>query len=68
VDFCSGIFGKQYATGIENNVYNKILEATSNGDRVVFTMDTHPAENYTKTREGKRVKPHGDPVTEGWQL
>jgi len=68
VDFVSGVFGNDNAQAIETAVYDKIAAYKQNGDVVLYTMDTHPADTYADTREGKRVAPHCIPGTEGWEL
>lgn len=68
VDFVDGALGNDVAPTIDGAIHDKILEYREAGDIVCYTMDTHPAENYTLTREGGRVKPHCIPGTEGWEV
>jgi nicotinamidase-related amidase len=53
-DFVSGALGFQRAKTLENPIYDKINEYLNNGNKVVFTYDTHN-ENYLQTREGKNL-------------
>ncbi len=69
VDFVDGCFGTNpLAVGIETAVAAKIAEAAERGDRIVFTMDTHPADTYSASRESRLFPMHCDPATEGWKL
>lgn len=69
VDFVDGAFGtNDLAVSIEDAVYDRIQEYLDRGDIVVYTMDTHPAENYALTREGSYIDPHCVPGTEGWEV
>ena len=49
-DFIDGTLGSKEATKIVSNVVKKIKTYVKNGDRVIFTQDTHK-KNYMKTRE-----------------
>lgn len=51
-DFISGALGSPQAEKILPNVKAKINEYKQNGDKVIFTRDTH-YENYLDTQEGK---------------
>lgn len=51
-DFVDGALGFKKAETLEEGIYKKIKEYLENGDKVVFTYDTH-YENYLETREGK---------------
>lgn len=53
-DFVSGALGFEKAKTLENPIYDKINEYLNNGDKVVFTYDTHN-EDYLQTREGKNL-------------
>lgn len=53
-DFVSGALGFEKAKTLENPIYDKINEYLNNGNKVVFTYDTHN-ENYLQTREGKNL-------------
>lgn len=67
-DFVDGALGFKKAETLEEGIYKKIKEYLENGDKVVFTYDTH-YENYLKTREGKNLPvPHCYIGTEGHEL
>ena len=51
VDFVTGTLGFDDALKIEEGIYNRIKEYQSNGDDVIFTLDTH-GESYLNTEEG----------------
>lgn len=70
VDFVDGgVFGRiEPAVAIEDALCAKIQEYRDRGDIIVYTMDTHPADDYAATREATVNPPHCDPATEGWQL
>ena len=70
VDFVDGgVFGRiEPAVAIEDAICAKIEEYRSRGDIIIYTMDTHPADDYAATREASVNPPHCDPATEGWQL
>ena len=67
-DFIDGSLGTQEAVGIVENVKDKIAEYKKNGDRVIYTRDTHQ-ENYLETSEGKKLPVvHCIEGTDGWQI
>lgn len=69
VDFVDGAFGtNDLAISIEDAVYNRVQEYLDRDDIVVYTMDTHPEENYALTREGSWIGAHCVPGTEGWEV
>jgi nicotinamidase/pyrazinamidase len=70
VDFVDGgVFGTiEPAVAIEDAVCAKIQEYFDRGDIVIYTMDTHPADEYDLTREATVNPPHCDPATEGWHV
>lgn len=51
-DFITGSLGTQEAIDIVELVLNKITKYEANGDKIIFTMDTH-YDNYLDTKEGK---------------
>ncbi len=68
-DFVDGVFGTNpLAVAVEEPIYNKIKEAEKQGDRIVFTMDTHPSSGYEEVRESNLYPIHCDPATDGWKL
>lgn len=70
VDFVDGgVFGRiEPAVAIEDALCAKIEEYRDRGDIIIYTMDTHPADEYDDTREASVNPLHCDPATEGWQL
>ncbi len=67
-DFIDGALGTNEAQAIVEAVADKIREYRKNGDRVIFTRDTH-FENYSETQEGRRLPvPHCIKDTQGWQI
>lgn len=53
-DFVDGALGFEKAQTLEMGIYNKISEYLEEGQRVLFTYDTH-FEDYLLTREGKNL-------------
>lgn len=53
-DFVDGALGFPKAKTLEEGIYNKIKFYLDNGDKVLFTYDTHK-EDYLNTREGKNL-------------
>lgn len=53
-DFVNGSLGFEGADKLEEQIYNKVKEYLNNGDKVIFTYDTHD-NNYLNTREGKNL-------------
>ncbi|MEE8716871.1 MAG: hypothetical protein SOI26_03090 [Coriobacteriales bacterium] len=70
VDFVSGgVFGDiAPAMAIEDALCAKIEQYRDAGDIVIYTMDTHPADEYDLTREATVNPQHCDPATEGWHV
>ncbi len=67
-DFIDGALGTQEAQAITDNVAKKIELYRKNGDRVIFTRDTHH-DNYMQTQEGRNLPvPHCIKGTVGWQI
>lgn len=67
-DFIDGALGTKEAVSIVENAKKKIELYRKNGDRVIFTRDTH-GENYLESAEGKKLPvPHCIKGTEGWQI
>lgn len=68
-DFVTGVLGSEQARSIVPNVVNKVNEYMKNGDEVFFTRDTHYADLYFETQEGKNLHvPHCIINTDGWQI
>ena len=67
-DFIDGALGFEGADKIIPGIIEKIKEYESNGEEVVYTLDTHQ-ENYMETQEGKKLPvPHCIKGSEGWGL
>ena len=67
-DFVDGALGFKKAETLEQGIYDKVKKYLENGDKVLFTYDTH-FENYLETREGKNLHvPHCYINTEGHEL
>lgn len=70
VDFVSGgVFGEiEPARAIEDALCEKIRAFQEAGDIVIYTMDTHPNDDYENTREATVNPPHCVPGTPGWEV
>lgn len=70
VDFVDGgVFGRiDPAVAIEEALCDKVQEYQERGDIVIYTMDTHPDDDYGLTREGAVNPPHCIPGTQGWEV
>lgn len=67
-DFVDGSLGFKKAETLENGIYNKVKDYLDDGNKVVFTYDTH-YKNYLETREGKNLPvPHCIEGTTGHEL
>lgn len=67
-DFIDGALGTQEAVAIVDSVKEKIDSYKKQGDKVIFTRDTHQ-ENYLETSEGKKLPVvHCVEYTDGWQI
>lgn len=67
-DFVDGALGTPEAVSIIPNVVNKINELKRD-DVIIFTRDTHDANNYLNTQEGKNLPVlHCIKDTVGWQI
>lgn len=53
-DFVDGTLGFEKAVTLEQDIYDKVNKYLKNGDKVLFTYDTH-YEEYLQTREGKNL-------------
>lgn len=53
-DFVDGTLGFEKAVTLEQGIYDKVNKYLENGDKVLFTYDTH-YEEYLETREGKNL-------------
>ena len=67
-DFVDGVLGTSEAVAIVPRVKGKLAEAQANGDKIIFTRDTHQVE-YLATNEGKHLPvEHCIEGTAGWQI
>jgi len=67
-DFIDMALGTKEAVAIVPKVKEKIAEYVKNGDKIIFTRDTH-GENYLDTPEGKKLPvPHCIKGTKGWEI
>ncbi|MCD8222551.1 MAG: cysteine hydrolase [Clostridiales bacterium] len=67
-DFIDGSLGTEDACRIVPGVIEKIREAVKNGDRVIYTRDTHGTD-YLQTQEGRLLPvEHCIRDTAGWQI
>lgn len=67
-DFVDGALGFPSALPLADRIAEKIRFYESQGDDVIFTMDTH-GEDYLDTQEGKYLPvPHCVKGTTGWEL
>ena len=65
-DFVTGSLANPDAEAIIPGIAKKISEYEKNGDRIIFTRDTHDT-NYLETPEGKSLPiPHCIIGTKGW--
>ena len=68
-DFVDGPLGTQEARDIVPNVIDKIIEYDLSGDSIIFTLDTHFANTYKDSQEGKFLPvEHCIRDTDGWHL
>ena len=67
-DFINGALGTKEAEIIVDNVNKKIATYREQGNKVVFTRDTH-LDNYLETMEGRKLPvKHCIKGTEGWNI
>lgn len=67
-DFVNGTLGTKGAEAIVENVKTKINEYYENGDKIIFTRDTH-FDDYLETNEGKHLPvKHCVKDSDGWQI
>lgn len=67
-DFVNGALGFKKAETLEEGIYNKINKYLEDGNKVLFTYDTH-YDKYLETREGKNLPvKHCIIDTEGHEL
>lgn len=70
-DFVTGVLGSPQAVAAVEPIRQKLERYTAAGNPILFTMDTHREEDYTrpdKTRESAVIPKHCIEGTEGWQI
>lgn len=68
-DFIDGALGTPEALAIVPNVARKVKQYVKNGDKVVYTRDTHFANTYMESLEGKNLPVmHCIKYSTGWEL
>lgn len=67
-DFVDGALGTREAVSIVPAVLERVKQAKADGEKVIFTRDTHEAD-YLETQEGKILPvAHCIRNTEGWEI
>lgn len=67
-DFIDGALGTKEAEAIVGKVAEKIEAYRKNGDKVIFTRDTH-FDDYMSTQEGRNLPvTHCVKDSDGWQI
>ena len=67
-DFIDGSLGTPEAQAIVLNVSERVKTAIQDGEKLIFTQDTHP-KNYLQTAEGKKLPvEHCIKPSHGWAL
>ena len=67
-DFVDGALGTPEACGIVPAVRERIEKAAADGERIIFTRDTH-GDDYLTTQEGRNLPViHCVRGTDGWQI
>ena len=67
-DFIDGSLGTPEAQAIVLNVSERVKAAVQDGEKLIFTQDTHP-KNYLQTAEGKKLPvEHCIKPSHGWAL
>lgn len=68
-DFVDGALGSPEAQITALSIIRKVEQASDEGRKIYFTRDTHLAESYMDTLEGKKLPiPHCIRGTEGWKI
>jgi len=67
-DFIDGSLGTPEAQAIVLNVSERVKAAVQDGEKLIFTQDTHP-KNYLQTAEGEKLPvEHCIKPSHGWAL
>ena len=67
-DFIDGSLGTPEAQAIVLSVSERVKAAVQDGEKLIFTQDTHP-KNYLQTAEGKKLPvEHCIKPSHGWAL
>lgn len=68
-DFVTGSLGSAAAQEVVPSIVERVAVARENKEFVVFTQDTHNAENYMSSLERKKLPvPHCYYQTDGWKI
>lgn len=67
-DFFYGSLGSAAARSIIPNLIERAKAAEENGEKIVFTYDTHNKEDYLTTLEGEFFPSHCLYISEGWDI
>lgn len=68
-DFVTGALANLEAQKVVPKLYDKIKSCINDGWVVLFTQDTHWAETYEQSMEGKHLPvPHCIDESEGWRI
>lgn len=67
-DFVDGALGTAEAVAIVPHVADRVAKGIAQGEKVLFTRDTHE-EHYMETQEGHKLPvPHCIRGTKGWEI
>ncbi|MCR5735698.1 MAG: cysteine hydrolase [Lachnospiraceae bacterium] len=67
-DFVTGALRNEEGIKIVPAVVKRLEKAVSDGEKIIFTRDTH-FDNYMETEEGRNLPvPHCIKGTEGWEI
>lgn len=68
-DFVDGVLGSEQAKQAMLNIRDTMKKYDRENTSAIFTQDTHYADNYLNTMEGKKLPvPHCILGTEGWEI
>jgi nicotinamidase-related amidase len=69
-DFVDGVLGSAAAQAIVPKVAEKVKQYENMGDKaiIIYTQDTHDADTYFNTVEGKTLPIHCEKGKAGWEI
>lgn len=68
-DFTKGVLGNEETKSVISTVAKCIKEHRANGGKVIFTYDTHYADTYMDSQEGRNLPvPHCFDGEKGWEI